>query len=229
MHMYYKNTRRDFQMSTTRQDAWTQDEDLLLAEVVLRHIREGGTQLQAFEEVGKRLSRTAAACGFRWNSSIRKQYKSGIEVAKKQRKAVKKNPDGEIETIGNKVESTFEHKDKVENKSSQVVKTDSAEFNFEDIISYLNKLYIRAIESADYQENLSLYEEKVKSLEQQLEHIYNEKNRLAKDLYEMEHDYKALIEIMERARKMVVLKEEEFAQKTRFQMDKNGNLEKLDK
>jgi prespore-specific regulator len=216
-------------MSITRQDAWTQDEDLLLAEVVLRHIREGGTQLQAFEEVGKRLSRTAAACGFRWNSSIRKQYKSGIEVAKKQRKAVKKNPDGEIETIGNTVESTFEHKDKVENKSSQVVKTDSAEFNFEDIISYLNKLYIRAIESADYQENLSLYEEKVKSLEQQLEHIYNEKNRLAKDLYEMEHDYKALIEIMERARKMVVLKEEEFAQKTRFQMDKNGNLEKLDK
>ena len=216
-------------MSITRQDAWTQDEDLLLAEVVLRHIREGGTQLQAFEEVGKRLSRTAAACGFRWNSSIRKQYKSGIEVAKKQRKAVKKNPDGEIETIGNKVESTFEHKDKVENKSSQVVKTDSAELIFEDIISYLNKLYIRAVESSDYQENLSLYEEKVKSLEQQLEHIYNEKNRLAKDLYEMEHDYKALIEIMERARKMVVLKEEEFAQKTRFQMDKNGNLEKLDK
>jgi prespore-specific regulator len=216
-------------MSITRQDAWTQDEDLLLAEVVLRHIREGGTQLQAFEEVGKRLSRTAAACGFRWNSSIRKQYKSGIEVAKKQRKAVKKSPDGEIENIGNAVESTFEHKDKVENKSSQVVKTDSTEFNFEDIISYLNKLYIRAIESADYQENLSLYEEKVKSLEQQLEHIYNEKNRLAKDLYEMEHDYKALIEIMERARKMVVLKEEEFAQKTRFQMDKNGNLEKLDK
>ena len=40
-------------MTTTRQDAWTQDEDLLLAEVVLRSIREGGTQLQAFEEVGK--------------------------------------------------------------------------------------------------------------------------------------------------------------------------------
>ena len=79
-------------MSTTRQDAWTRDEDLLLAEVVLRHIREGGTQLQAFEEVGKKLSRTAAACGFRWNSSIRKQYKSGIELAKKQRKEGKKRP-----------------------------------------------------------------------------------------------------------------------------------------
>ena len=40
-------------MATTRQDAWTDDEDLLLAEVVLRHIREGGTQLSAFKEVGK--------------------------------------------------------------------------------------------------------------------------------------------------------------------------------
>src|SRR3954468_7006810 len=90
MHMYYKNTRRDEQMSPTRQDAWSQDEDLLLAEVVLRHIREGGTQLQAFEEVGKQLTRTSAACGFRWNSYVRKQYKTGIELAKKQRKELKK-------------------------------------------------------------------------------------------------------------------------------------------
>ncbi|MFL6518201.1 MAG: RsfA family transcriptional regulator, partial [Bacillus sp. (in: firmicutes)] len=79
-------------MSPTRQDAWSQDEDLLLAEVVLRHIREGGTQLQAFEEVGKQLTRTSAACGFRWNSFVRKQYKSGIELAKKQRKELKKQP-----------------------------------------------------------------------------------------------------------------------------------------
>src|SRR6476620_5798974 len=134
-------------MTTTRQDAWTQDEDLLLAEVVLRSIREGGTQLQAFEEVGKRLSRTAAACGFRWNSSIRKQYKSGIEVAKKQRKAIKNNTDGEIESISKKGESNFDHKEKIEKVPSQLVKKGSTEFIFEDIISYLNNLYLRAIES----------------------------------------------------------------------------------
>ena len=49
-------------------------------------LREGSTQLRAFEEVGRQLSRTSAACGFRWNSFVRKQYKSGIELAKKQRK-----------------------------------------------------------------------------------------------------------------------------------------------
>ncbi|MED4225483.1 Myb-like DNA-binding domain-containing protein [Neobacillus cucumis] len=65
-------------MSPTRHDAWSQDEDLLLAEG-LQHLREGHTQLQAFEVVGKRLSRTASACGFRWNSTVRKEYASDIK------------------------------------------------------------------------------------------------------------------------------------------------------
>ncbi len=69
-------------MTIARQDAWTHDEDLLLAEVVLRHIREGSTQLKAFEEVENSYRGTSAACGFRWNSFVRKQYKSGIELAK---------------------------------------------------------------------------------------------------------------------------------------------------
>ena len=51
-------------MTIVRQDAWTKDEDLLLAEVVLRHIREGSTQLKAFEEVGQKLNRTPAAWWF---------------------------------------------------------------------------------------------------------------------------------------------------------------------
>lgn len=45
----------------------------------------------------------------------------------------------------------------------------------------------------------------------------------------VEDDYKALIEIMERARKMVVLKEDEKSRKVKFQVDKNLNLEKVQK
>lgn len=77
-------------MTGVRQDAWTKEEDELLANVVLQYIREGGTQLEAFAEVGRRLSRTAAACGFRWNSYVRKQYKEEIEQAKQERKTRKK-------------------------------------------------------------------------------------------------------------------------------------------
>ena len=69
-----------------RQDAWTDENDLLLAETVLSHVREGSTQLNAFEEVGDKLNRTSAACGFRWNAVVRHHYEKALQLAKKQRK-----------------------------------------------------------------------------------------------------------------------------------------------
>jgi RsfA family transcription factor len=73
-------------MNAMRQDAWTDDEDIILAETVLQHIREGKTQLEAFGVVAKQLTRTPAACGFRWNAAIRKQYKDQISIVKEMRK-----------------------------------------------------------------------------------------------------------------------------------------------
>lgn len=73
-------------MNRPRQDAWTKDEDILLAEIVLRHIRSGKTQLEAFKKAGEALSRTPAACGFRWNASLRKHHTEAINLAKNSRK-----------------------------------------------------------------------------------------------------------------------------------------------
>lgn len=73
-------------MVISRQDSWTNDNDLLLASTVLQYIRNGGTQLAAFKEVAKLLNRTPAACGFRWNSYVRKQYQEEIQQAKQNRK-----------------------------------------------------------------------------------------------------------------------------------------------
>ncbi|MGM8214369.1 RsfA family transcriptional regulator [Bacillaceae bacterium W0354] len=77
---------------STRQDAWSKDEDVLLAETVLRYIREGKTQMKAFEEVGHRLSRTPQACGFRWNANLRKHYRKAIDLAKQSRKKINDQP-----------------------------------------------------------------------------------------------------------------------------------------
>lgn len=73
-------------MAGQRQDAWSEEEDLFLAETVLKHIRQGSTQLAAFKDVGVKLSRTPAACGFRWNSLIRKRYEKAITLAKQERR-----------------------------------------------------------------------------------------------------------------------------------------------
>lgn len=207
-------------MPTNRQDAWSRDEDLLLAEVVLRHIREGGTQLQAFEEVGKQLSRTAAACGFRWNSYVRKQYKSGIELAKKQRKELKKQSQGPVTgeevIVKGEVESASNpNRDKV--------------LTFEEIVDFLKRLYDQIEQTNVHEGELQQYKTKVQELEKKVYYLAAENEKLAKELNMIEQDYTALIEIMERARKMVVLQEEDRQQKVKFQMDKNGNLERIEK
>ena len=62
-------------MSITRQDAWTLMKICFSRKLYCAIFVKANTA-SGFEEVGKKLSRTAAACGFRWNSSIRKQYKS---------------------------------------------------------------------------------------------------------------------------------------------------------
>jgi len=201
-------------MSSTRQDAWTADEDLLLAEVILRYIREGGTQLQAFEEVGRQLSRTSAACGFRWNSYVRKQYKSGIEHAKKQRKEGKKpEKTGQNSEPSNKAQSAETH---------LLPETDSS-FEFKKVLKYIENLYSAASSASSNKEEQKQLLERIKELEK-------ENGNLARELERLREDYQALMDILNRARKMAAEKEEPGSgqQKAKFQMDKYGNLERVE-
>lgn len=190
-------------MTTTRQDAWSKDEDILLAEVVLRLIREGGTQLQAFEEVGKLLSRTSAACGFRWNSYVRKQYKSGIELAKKQRKLHKKA----TILIDEEEKSLLSHKESEERKEAPPLK------EFDEILLYLKEMHNNAQKWENAAINNHTYEEKQQALEEKITKLTTENEKLQRELNSIEEAYKALVELMEQARNMVALKEEDKQQK----------------
>ncbi|KOO40752.1 RsfA family transcriptional regulator [Priestia koreensis] len=202
-------------MTSSRQDAWTQDEDLLLADLVLRYIRDGGTQLNAFEEVGRRLSRTAAACGFRWNSYVRKQYKAGIDLAKKQRKQLKAQ------------HSTTERA-RAEAPRREV-QSSSSDLTLRDVIHFLENLEITAENANDVVKlNVDL-KKRVEGLERHIQRLEKEKHLLQNNLVVVEDDYKALIEIMERARKMVVLKEDEKSEKVKFQVDQTSKLKKIEK
>lgn len=180
-------------MTTVRQDAWTQDEDLLLAEVVLRYIREGGTQLTAFEEVGKKLSRTSAACGFRWNSYVRKQYKQGIELAKKQRKELK--TEGSFQNVTSK-EISLSH----DNDSPRQEKS----LSLSDVIQYLHSYE----QSGDLRRQNQQLRDQISIIENENARIFREKTEVEQQLDIMKKDYKALIGIMDRARKMMILQDD---------------------
>ncbi|MEW8971678.1 RsfA family transcriptional regulator [Mesobacillus jeotgali] len=206
-------------MPLTRQDAWSQDEDLLLAEVVLRNIREGGTQLKAFDEVGKQLSRTAAACGFRWNSYVRKQYKSGIELAKKQRKEAKKQAKTEERAEVPAAPVSEVPKRPAEQKEQQ------PSISIEAVKQYIDELYEKA-GNANAQD---MQKEKIRGLEKQIYYLAAENEKLETQLRSMEEDYRALIDIMERAKKRVAPKNEDQQQRMNFQVEGKGNLEKVEK
>ncbi|KNX34488.1 MULTISPECIES: sporulation-specific transcriptional regulator GerR [Bacillus amyloliquefaciens group] len=184
-------------MTITRQDAWTQDEDLLLAEVVLRHIREGGTQLSAFEEVGRALTRTAAACGFRWNSYVRKQYQSGIELAKKQRKELRK----QIGVHSANLPGTV--------KQPPIRRAEGEkELSIDDVILFLQQ-FKESPAAADMRHEKEKLKEQLTALQKEVEDLREENESLRNKLEMTEEDYKALIDIMDRARRMFNSKEDD--------------------
>lgn len=150
-------------MVISRQDSWTNDNDLLLATIVLQNIRNGGTQLAAFKEVAKQLARTPAACGFRWNSYLRKQYEEEIQQAKQNRK------------VENDI-SPFQQKKE----------TNSLSITLDDIISFLQNYkemdelttlqnQIKYLEAENYSlsQRLAMYEEEYSML---LNHIDKTRN-----------------------------------------------------
>ncbi|MED4601125.1 RsfA family transcriptional regulator [Paenibacillus validus] len=214
-------------MTAIRQDAWSDEDDLILAEVTLRHIREGSTQLSAFEEVGEKIGRTAAACGFRWNSFVRKKYEAAIQIAKAQRQ--KRN-------------QQRKHANAFASVSGGVgVITDSSSVRTDGIVEELSiDAVIRFLRQwkGSYQEmvrHLRQLEKELNDKQDELERLRSENEELNKQVSDVStdyrvvnDDYKALIQIMDRARKLAFLVEEDEETKARFKMDENGNLERIE-
>lgn len=215
-------------MSAVRQDAWSEEDDLILAEVTLRHIREGGTQLAAFEEVGERIGRTAAACGFRWNSFVRKKYEAAIQIAKKQRQ---QRNQAKKHAAGGATASVA----MLENQESGYVRSEGLSeesLSIDAVIRFLRQWkttyadmsrQIRALEK-----ELTETREALTAARRENEKLNSEVHEVSTDYRVVNDDYKALIQIMDRARKLSLLQGEEDESKSRFKMDANGNLERIE-
>jgi prespore-specific regulator len=239
-----------------RQDAWTEENDLLLAETVLRHVREGSTQLNAFEEVGDKLDRTSAACGFRWNSVVRHQYEQALVISRKQRKQRQRmlgidqggkkkllyqpptlsdfeNLDDELDELDNQFEQPDVEDEATElnNESKPVINFSTqihspSSLNLENVITYLYKF--RGIEAnlvgvRSENERLRL---EVKDLRRKNQDLESKLVGLKGKSNSIQEDYETLINIMNKARKLAMIEEEE-RNNTKFRMDRNGNLEKV--
>ena len=195
-----------------RQDAWLEESDEVLAQAVIRHVKEGSTQLNAFEEAGDLLNRTAAACGFRWNAVVRKKYESELMQAKQERKEKFR-----IIQASKKRSPTFYYSSANESASKQPISLSALSLDI--VIAYLMKLQQQSpdIESTKWRLIASNANEKVKNLEKQVE-------ELEKQNKEIKQDYEQFVQIMNRARKMVAFNSEDELQTPTFKMERNGNL-----
>jgi prespore-specific regulator len=216
-------------MSAIRQDAWSDEDDFILAEVTLRHIRDGSTQLSAFEEVGERIGRTAAACGFRWNSFVRKKYEAAIQIAKAQRQ---KRTQLRKHAVVNLAGSSAAVMDSVDLGQGKHDTFSEETLSIDAVIRFLRQW------RNTYQEmnrHFKSLEKELHDKDDELLRLRRENDKLNKQVSEVQtdyrvvnDDYKALIQIMDRARKMAFLVEEEEETRSRFKMDANGNLERIE-
>jgi prespore-specific regulator len=205
----------------TRQDAWTHEDDLLLAETVLRYIREGGTQLEAFEEVGDKLNRTAAACGFRWNAEVRKNFEQAINLAKKQRKERKRA----LDRLKKEMKPSEKNK-QPEPAQPALLPAPSASINIDDCIRFLTNLKLETNQSETFKAENELLKQENENLLMKNKELELKLQKLSEQQATMQEDYQTLVKIMDRARRLVLLEDDE-TQSPVFRMDKNGNLEQF--
>ena len=202
-------------MVKLRQDAWHKENDELLAEAVLRHVKEGSTQLNAFEEVGDALNRTAAACGFRWNAVVRKVYESDLREAKKERKDRMRAFGG---TTRRRTTNTYILPNHPEQGTSNSIHLSS--LTMDVVIAYLLRLQHAGgsdVETNKWRHIANVATEKVTQLENELTLLKQENNNIRED-------YEQFVQIMNRARRLVTLEEEQERTAPVFKMERNGNL-----
>ncbi|MFT4412754.1 RsfA family transcriptional regulator [Fredinandcohnia humi] len=222
-----------------RQDAWSHEDDLLLAETVLRYIREGGTQLAAFDEVGDKLNRTSAACGFRWNAEVRNNYEQAIAIAKKQRKERKRalermNKDNVIVStpkIDENVNVPEMQASIIEEVSTELHPIPSLpkSITLEDCISFLTSLRKNDLLSNQLEAENNRLQRENESLRHKTKELEKKLEKLADQQTIIQEDYQALVQIMDRARRLVMFEDTEERNAPAFRMDKNGNLEQVAK
>lgn len=194
-----------------RQDAWLKENDEMLAEAVIRHVKEGSTQLNAFDEVGDALNRTAAACGFRWNAVVRKMYEKQLAEAKKERK-------DRLRSLGNPTRRRAQHI-VMTNEVGDGKSVPLSALSLDIIIAYLMRLQHGGTESESTKWRAIAHNatERIHTLQLELE-------KLEKENIAIREDYEQFVQIMNRARRLVTLHEDEDRVAPIFKMERNGNL-----
>ncbi|WP_026558644.1 hypothetical protein [Bacillus sp. J37] len=161
----------------TRHDAWTLENDQLLAEAVLSYVQNGRTQSAAFKDIGNRLNRTAAACGYRWNAVLRNNYTKEFEQAKMRGKEISLN------------------KKEAHNNQQVLQHGEMIQLTIDECIHYLSQVRSKEKHTHILDENARLTEEN-KKLYEKKQTLLNKYEQLTNHKQKIDHRYKALFRLI---------------------------------
>lgn len=158
----------------SRKVVWSTQDDLLLKDTVIKHVKEGSTLLSAFEEAGQKLNRTAVACRWRWNAIVKHQHEEEfkqacLERAKSKNKTVKSEASEE--------RSTFEENQQVRKAVVKKVSLDSIINDIKLLIDQ-NKNTDLEKENEELKSQVEILKEENKQLKEQNQQLIEKVNEL---------------------------------------------------
>lgn len=221
--------------SPDKYSEWNAEEDYKVAQTVLEKVAKGETLTSIYEGLETVLeNRTAAAIAFRWTNVLKKVFFDEYEEALKKKQKLKVKRLGKTTQV--KVKKTqpqqpiqeslkLEETTKVEPEQPvvEVKKSIVTPEDFKEVSDFMGKITEVITENSALKRELAQLKSDKSTLEMKVE-------RLEREAQTMEEDYKSILVLMDKARKLMLSEEEKAAKVAqtpgRFKMDRNGNLER---
>lgn len=160
---------------------WTKDDDLLLVETVLRHVRSGGAAIDGCREFAEKTGdgRSVDAVKFRFHTQLKKQHQTAYNIAKEQGKQIKAEK--------RKYVTQSERFEEILDK--HIGKDDDEEIEIDDVYILLKRYMKQEPKKNDEVEYLRKENERLNELAQSLQ---DSNKKISEAFDEIEHDYKEI-------------------------------------
>lgn len=182
--------------SDYRQDAWTEKQDLKLAEIVLNFKRDGKSLTLAYEEAEKKLKRTKNAISSRWLKVLKPLYEKDYILAVETGREKKKNKQ---EKTQSKKVSKKKNKPIVP-ETPQTTETPNTSETFVNLITtHLNDFQQLQKELDKTKQALSSAQQKLSELENNTDEK-NKVDKLSREIEELRSENETMQKVMEQVR-----------------------------
>lgn len=207
-------------------EIWTPDDDIMLAETILRNVREGKTVMDGCRELEEKTEgrRTASASKFRWFTNVVEQYRAGYELAKeegakvKQAKKRKTNKGERFEEI---VKNVFESEVPVIEK----------EIEPDDFIILAKKFKEqqskKKSEESNHEKTIKELQRKNENLEKKLQEAKKEADWYNELLLAKQRDYNKIVEALGTLKQLGVSITIPEPETPKYKIEKDGTVSKL--